>query len=207
MLVIFDCDGVLRSVSWGALYEAYLEICKFINKNPSDFFQNFEDFRKWLNSDWQENLERMGICRGSDTSEINKLFHRVYDSQIHLFPWVGNVLKTLSAKHQLAVLSGSSANSVSKSLNGNAHFFKMIIGHEHVKNVKPHPEGVHLIAEAFQANPSETIIIGDSDADILAGKNAGIRTAGVTWGITPPEKMKSCNPDFIFENPEELLCI
>ena len=39
MLVIFDCDGVLRSVSWEALYEAYLEICKFINKNPSDFFR------------------------------------------------------------------------------------------------------------------------------------------------------------------------
>lgn len=130
MLLIFDCDGVLRSVSWQALHEAYIAISLHLGRNPWDFFSGFTGFKKWFDSDWQKNLERMGVPRSSDTSEINRIFHEIYDPYIRTFPWVKRTLSELSQRHVNAVLSASSFKSVRESLDGSSKHISVIIGLE-----------------------------------------------------------------------------
>ncbi len=47
--------------------------------------------------------------------------------------------------------------------------------------------------------------IGDTIGDIKEGKQAGIKTIGVTWGWHDKAKMASSNPDHLFDNPQKLL--
>lgn len=47
-------------------------------------------------------------------------------------------------------------------------------------------------------------MVGDTGYDILAGKSAGVKTIGVTFGFEG-EKIKDHNPDFVINKLEELL--
>lgn len=51
---------------------------------------------------------------------------------------------------------------------------------------------------------AETIVVGDSNHEIEAGKSIGIKTMGVTWGFTNEDKITAANPDFIVRNLDEL---
>jgi len=205
MLMIFDCDGVLRSFSWQAVYKAYLAIARHINREPGDFWNSFEDFMGWIDFvDWFRSLERMGIPLGSDYTEIRKVFHAVYDPHIQVFPWANEVLSILSMRHRLAVLTSSTSASILPSIDRISGHFAHVITNDHVTNVKPDPEGIHLIMDKVGAKASQTLMIGDSHADILAGKNAGVKTAGVCWGMFGKEELVQHEPDYIFEDPYAL---
>jgi phosphoglycolate phosphatase-like HAD superfamily hydrolase len=207
MLIIFDCDGVLRSVSWQAIYDAYLAIAEYLQLNPNDFWENIDAFRLWHKHDWRVNLEKMGVARESGVSEINRIFHAVYDPYIQVFPWVEDVIGRLATKHDLVILSAALSSSVRDSIGETAEYFSMVMGCEHVKNIKPDPEGILLIMKEVKAKASAIIMIGDTNVDILAGKNAGVKTAGVTWGLGLEEELKKLEPDFLFTDPKQLLDI
>lgn len=207
MLIIFDCDGVLRSVSWQALHEAYKAIAVYLHMNPKDLWEDVCFFRKWLDPDWRVNLERMGIPREREVSEINNIFHTIYDPHIRIFPWVKNIIEELSFKYDLAVLSTSLSSSVSRSLDGLAGYFSMVIGCDHVRRIKPDPEGILLILKKLQVEASQSFMIGDTSVDILSGRGAGVKTVGVTWGMETEEDLRKLEPDFVFTDPQQLLNI
>jgi phosphoglycolate phosphatase-like HAD superfamily hydrolase len=205
MLVIFDCDGVLRSFSWPAIYEAYQAIAKHLGRQPREFWKNYDEFMSWIDFvNFHLSLEQMGVPLGSDYTEIRRIFHEVYDPQIQVFSWADEILTDMSSRHQLSVLTSSISASITPSLEPIADYFLHVITNDHVTNVKPDPEGIHLIMDKVGASASETFMIGDTHADILAGKNAGVRTIGVTWGMMKKDELLKFEPDFIFEDPQEL---
>lgn len=55
--------------------------------------------------------------------------------------------------------------------------------------VKPDPTGVRQVLAAMEANPDETLFVGDSSVDIQTGRNAGVHTCGVTWGFRSRESL------------------
>lgn len=48
-------------------------------------------------------------------------------------------------------------------------------------------------------DPRDCVIIGDTEADVEAGKNLGIRTIGVACGIRSHEFLRALQPDFIYD--------
>jgi phosphoglycolate phosphatase len=75
---------------------------------------------------------------------------------------------------------------------GIAHLFDVILSAEEVSHPKPHPQMVMTICERLNTSPSETILVGDTEADMTMGKKAGIAlTVGVLeGGITPRAEME-----------------
>lgn len=208
MLVIFDCDGVLRSVCLEAMYDAYKAIALHLGRESQEFWQSADDFNNWANfMNWQHNLERMGMPVGSDYSEIIRIFHEIYDPRITVFSWADEILEYLEKRHCLTVLSAAPSASVKDSLKHVSGFFSYVLGSDDVRMVKPNPEGIFLIMDAIGAKASQTIMIGDTRADIQAGKSAGVRTALVTWGVPGWEEARDLEPDFIFDDPSMLLDI
>lgn len=203
MLIIFDFDGVLRSASWTGLFKAYIAVAKWAGKSWKDFFKDLWEFKKWWNPDWHENRRKLGI----KIDEKGSPFHKVYDPYTRVFPWVTDILKKLSEKHQLVLLSASSKASIEKSLGSRVKYFTLIVGCKQVEKLKPDPEGINLILKKTKTDPSQALIIGDMTADILAGKNAGIKTGVVSWGLGKWKKLLKLKPDYPFENPEDLLSI
>ena len=57
------------------------------------------------------------------------------------------------------------------------------------------------------ADASTTIFIGDSPHDLVAGRGAGVRTAGVLWGPFRREELSPESPDFLLETPREILTL
>jgi phosphoglycolate phosphatase len=50
---------------------------------------------------------------------------------------------------------------------------------------KPDPVGIRRILSDTGGDPSSTWMVGDSSVDVLAGRRAGVRTCGVTYGYAP----------------------
>ncbi len=72
-----------------------------------------------------------------------------------------------------AVLSGLSL----------AHFFVDVRGGDSFRTKKPDPEGLRAVMRDRGTVPEETLMVGDSANDVLAGRRAGVATCGVTYGL------------------------
>jgi HAD superfamily hydrolase (TIGR01509 family) len=86
--------------------------------------------------------------------------------------------------------------------------FDFVICGDDVSNYKPHPEPVLRTLAALARAPHEAIMIGDSRADILAGKAAGAATA-----LFLPEEhqrfhsfdeLRATQPDHVFAEHTEV---
>lgn len=87
------------------------------------------------------------------------------------------------------------------------HFFETIIALDHVSHPKPHPEPIFKALELLNASPETAIMVGDNYHDVLAGKNAGTKTAGVAWAAKGRESLEIYHPDYILDNMRDLLPI
>jgi|WetSurMetagenome_2_1015567.scaffolds.fasta_scaffold52575_3 phosphoglycolate phosphatase len=65
-------------------------------------------------------------------------------------------------------------------------------------------EMVRHILETRDLKRDETVIIGDRERDIKAGKDNGIFTIGVTYGYGSRDEITKANPDWICGSPEEI---
>jgi phosphoglycolate phosphatase len=50
--------------------------------------------------------------------------------------------------------------------------------------------------------PSETVLIGDSDVDVLTAQNAGLYSVGCTYGLAP-HTLEAAPPDVLVDSPYE----
>ena len=177
-----------------------------MGKKPETFFTDLVSFKKWYNIDWHKNEMRIfGTDEYVPNPEFDKIFHAGYDPMIRLFPWTSEVLKKLSEKYTLAVLSSSTKTSVESSLGDLSRYFSFIIGSKEVHFLKPNPEGVLLALKLSDTPANEALMIGDMNVDFLAGKNAGIKTGMVFWGLGEKEELLALCADYYFERYEELL--
>lgn len=70
---------------------------------------------------------------------------------------------------------------------------------------KPAPDVVWKSLEALGAQPSDVLLVGDSETDIAAGKAAGVRVCAVRYGYGNREKMTALQPDYWIDHISELL--
>ena len=78
---------------------------------------------------------------------------------------------------------------------------------DEVSAPKPDPDGVNKIMARLNAAADSTIVIGDSAADILMGRAAGVRTGAALWGRATPERLLAAEPDFQFHSPDQLVSL
>jgi len=64
---------------------------------------------------------------------------------------------------------------------------------------------IRRLMKEHQLQPEDIIYIGDETRDIDATRATAIRMAAVTWGYNSADVLRSMNPNFLFDRPEELL--
>ena len=107
-------------------------------------------------------------------------------------------------KRTLTVLSNKPVNpsrAICSAL-GLGQFFKVVYGGNSFETKKPDPLGVQTLLKECDAKPEEALIVGDSDIDMLTGKNAGIWSCGVTYGLSP-ETLQRTPGDVMVDSPAE----
>jgi phosphoglycolate phosphatase len=91
-------------------------------------------------------------------------------------------------------------------------FFFQNYGGNSFHTKKPDPLGLlTLMAEASAIDvaaepivPSETVMIGDSDVDVLTARNCGAWAVGCTYGLAP-ERLRAAGPDVVVHAPGDWL--
>ena len=73
--------------------------------------------------------------------------------------------------------------------------------------LKPAPDSVFSILEELGMSKERAIYVGDSEVDMDTARNAGLRSAGVTWGFRGRELLKAKGADFIIDEPRQLLTL
>lgn len=86
-------------------------------------------------------------------------------------------------------------------------FFDVVVTLDDVKNAKPDPEPIEKALALLGSSPEETIMVGDNHHDILAGQNAGTKTAGVAWSLKGIDYLQSFKPDYMLHSMNDLLTI
>jgi phosphoglycolate phosphatase len=121
-----------------------------------------------------------------------------------LYPGVGETLGRLG-DFQLAVLTNKPIRFSRTMLEGLGilHRFAAVYGGNSFERKKPDPVGILQILTDTNGHVDNTWMIGDSAVDVLTGRNAGVRTCGVSWGYAT-DSFKLTPPDFLIHRFEEL---
>lgn len=152
------------------------------------------------------------IPQAEQQAILRKLFDRYYgevaEEGSFLFPTVADTLGALHAKGlPLALVTNKPTPFVAPILSSLdiAKYFTVVIGGDDVKNKKPHPEPLLMVAEKLGLAPAELLFVGDSRNDIQAAKAAGCCSIGLTYGYNYGEPISLSEPDYIFDQFNELL--
>lgn len=156
--------------------------------------------------------DRDDIPQAEQLALLRKLFDRYYaeaaEEGSFLFPAVADTLGALHAKGlPLALVTNKPTPFVAPMLAALdiAKYFTVVIGGDDVQNKKPHPEPLLLVAEKLGLAPAELLFVGDSRNDIMAAKAAGFGSVGLTYGYNYGEPIALSEPDYIFDQFNELL--
>ena len=86
-------------------------------------------------------------------------------------------------------------------------FFQHIQGGTPGMRLKPAPDTILAALAALHCAPPHALMVGDTPADILAGKAAGITTCAVTYGFGRREALLQCAPDYVIDTFGELVAL
>ncbi|MFZ1134250.1 MAG: HAD-IA family hydrolase [Candidatus Korobacteraceae bacterium] len=86
---------------------------------------------------------------------------------------------------------------------GLSKFFFQTYGGNSFETKKPDPLGAQTLMREAGAEPEETIMVGDSEVDVLTARNANLWSIGVTYGFAP-HTLERTHPDILVDRPEEL---
>ena len=137
--------------------------------------------------------------------------------QIRLYPDIGTCLKRLRSRGvRLGIVTqkvrefevdGHRTGAMEELRElGVSDMFSVVVGFEDVTYHKPHPEAVHVALSRLGAAPEETLMVGDSRADIEAARRAGCWSCHAIWGISADQAgLGDEQADLVAKTPDILL--
>ncbi len=113
-----------------------------------------------------------------------------------LFDGAQALVEALHQRGQLlAVATGKSRRGLDQALDqtGLRHWFHATRCAEETLS-KPNPEMLVQLMDELGVRPANTLMIGDTDYDLLMAQNAGVRALAVGYGTQPPERLLEHRP-------------
>jgi HAD superfamily hydrolase (TIGR01509 family) len=204
--VIFDKDGVLIN-SFETVFSAMNEALTSYGYEEIER----EEFRKeWWGIRADQSIERkleISKQRAVEIFEFYKQKRKELDHMSELYPDVKHVLEKLSQEHELGVVTSTYRElAVNLLVNfGIYDFFNVVVGGDET-TPKPAPDSVMKACDDLGLEPGKALFVGDTDADIGAGKSAGCTTVILTTSKTR-EELKNVGEIIVIDNLRDLLGI
>lgn len=199
-LFLFDCDGVLvdsLDVFEGTVRESLAAIGQPILKSREDFLDLFDD-------NFYSAIVRKGVDPDAFMQAAGPILARINYAEMNPVPGLSSVVAALNSSHFLAIISSGGEKTIRNQL---AHFgfdgcFKTILGSDFMLSKI---DKINHAVSAFQADKDRTYYICDTTGDVREAKTAGVRTVAVTWGWHSRERLEAARPDYLVDQPQELL--
>ena len=205
-LLIFDLDGTL--------IESHRDILTAVNRTLEHFkisSVSEEEIKKIIGSGVFnciiQKLSEHGI---NDIDQAKQIYEIIYSEcmlqKTFVYSGVFEMLDSLNP-YKKVVLTNKSHDFVGPILKGLglSEYFVNYYGKEAFEKHKPDPLPILKIAKEFGISSNEILIVGDSKADILAGKKANSHTVGVSYGYGELAQLQELQADFLICHPSELM--
>lgn len=208
---IFDLDGTTLDTVESIAVTANMVLSELgLEVHPNEAYKEFA-------GDGQVELVKRALIASGDT-EL-QYFEKAMSRYIELFaskctynvvPYNGirELFEELKKRDiKICIFSNKQHDNVVSILNElfGENYFDYVLGQKDSHKKKPSGEGIDIILENINVDKKNCIYIGDTNTDMMTGKNYGLYTVGVTWGFRKLEELIESNADYIIDNPLELI--
>jgi phosphoglycolate phosphatase len=205
--VIFDFDGTLADTFPG-IYEAWKRTFEKLNMGPlsaekvkSAIGPTKDAYLKIILDDKYESHGQIAL----------ESFRAVYKGgsmfTTRLFSGIQELLDRLdNTGIRMAIASNKPYHQVLRLVEhlGLTDYFCPILGPEKVKEGKPWPDMLFECAREWDMPAERILVAGDTELDMIAGKNAGMARAAVLWGYSEVSTLSAQNPEYAVSTPSAL---
>lgn len=201
--VLFDFDGTLANtlpLCFESLRRVFAEYDgnMLTNADIVDLFGPTEEEIIRLHLQQKESAERA-------VADFYALYEGLHRSLVEPHQDIHSLLHELKGHGvKLGIVTGKGRKSLDISLRqlGLADLFDVTITGDDVKKPKPDPEGVLSALSQLNAGKDTAVFVGDSNADIHAGKSAGLPVIGVRWLEVVQSPVFEVEPDWVVSDVE-----
>lgn len=203
--IVFDLDGTLTDSS-STIYKT--AIATFEQLGMSVSFPKIE-LDKRIGAHFKEIFDDFDI-HVEDLEQYINLYKKIYFDFIDdtfLYPDVEEVLVRLRKdNYKISLLTTKAQDQAEKILQhfNLSHLFDEVMGRRAGIKHKPSPEPLLLICKNQNAITNETLMVGDTEFDIICGRDAGAKTCAVTYGYRTKSRLIDEKPDFIIDSISSL---
>lgn len=209
--LIFDLDGTLLNTLEDIANACNITLAKYLlPTHPVSAYRmmvgnGFDKLiRRALGSDTSLNDDEISAI----TIDAKNYYSAHLMEKTRPYPGICECLKNLVENGKAIAVLSNKPDPMTKAII--SHFFPnlpfaIVQGAMPELPLKPSPVPLLNILQNFSWKPAECIYIGDSEVDVITGKNAHLKVAAVSWGFRDKSVLEREKPDFLCATPEELL--
>lgn len=204
--VCFDLDGTLVK----SAKTIYYTTIKTLDQLEMHYNLPESEFNKMIGQHFKDIFNHFEIDV-PDFEQFIKIYKNNYFDFMNyseLYDGVTDTLSDLNYKNiKVSLLTTKAQDQAERIINhfNLDNYFNLIMGKRDGIPHKPSPEPLMMICNELNVELTETIMVGDTELDILCGKNAGSKTCATTFGYRDTEVLKSYNPDFLISSLTEII--
>lgn len=200
--LLFDFDGTLLDTDM-LVIRSYLHV---FDKYRPDYKLTLKELSSFLGPKLKDVFPKYFK---EDFNELLSAYHKYSYSNItrfaYVFDGVYNSLELLKNKgYKLGIVTNRFKDSLFEVIKpfDLKKYFDCFIALDDVKYSKPNKEAIDKALILLNSKKEETIFIGDTESDIMAGINADVKTALVGWSHFKGNKQ--INADYILNSFDSL---
>ncbi|MBI3680478.1 MAG: HAD-IA family hydrolase [Acidobacteria bacterium] len=202
-LYLFDVDGTLvdsapdicgavRETLDGTEARAVDDAClrRYIGRHLYDLFEDL-----------------IPGCTQERKDELLATYRRIYPARQHrstrVYPGVARGLERLDGRKSTATTKSTETVRTVLEMFGLLPYFDHVQGTDGFP-AKPAPDVILKSLEVFGVDAGDCLLVGDSAADMAAGRAAGVRLCAVRYGYGDAAEMARYRPDYWIDDLGEL---
>jgi phosphoglycolate phosphatase len=181
-------QGALRNTQHKDISNQFLR--RYIGRHLIDLYQDL------LPGHSREQMDALVV-------EYRRIYHERNHGLTRLYPGVAEALAALPGRKSTATTKGTPTTRLVLERFGLLSYFAHVQGTDGFP-AKPEPDVILASLQVFGARPEDCLFVGDSAADMEAGKRAGVKTCAALWGYGERDDLARWNPDYWVSDPNEL---
>lgn len=202
---IFDIDGTLLDTE--SMYMKALDKVMIAHNLP----HTYEALTKTFGITSLDALKQLKVPAEQIPTILQEWADEIpnHQDEVRLYTGIEAMLKQLHATPgiDLAIMTSKQKFEFERDVTplGLDKYFSQFVFFEDTKRGKPAPDPILLAMKRAQADPDETVYIGDTQYDLQAAHAAGIKFGLVAWGAKNQRGVSEA--DYVLAFPEEILSL
>lgn len=208
-LIIFDFDGTLIN--------SIPDLALAVNSMLSHYHLpqiEIEKVASFVGNGAEKLVIRALSLATQDEKRVAEIFDEAFQVYLSAYQEVScketytypGVVETLAFLHQkgykMAICTNKPYRFIETILEGLSikQYFTLWIGEDSIPDKKPSAEPLFYLAKEMNTPIEKCLMVGDSKNDILAAKNAGMESVGVSYGYNYNEHIADYEPTVVIDN-------